>query len=35
MPDIKISLDAANGEGLTVLRVDGVVDTMTAAELEN
>jgi anti-sigma B factor antagonist len=34
MPDIKISLEAANGGGLSVLRVDGVVDTMTASELE-
>ena len=34
MPDIKISLDIANGEGLSVVRVDGVVDTMTASELE-
>lgn len=34
MPDIKISLEAALGEGLSILRVDGVVDTMTAAELE-
>ncbi len=34
MPDIKISLDHANGENLSVLRVDGVVDTMTASELE-
>ena len=34
MPDIKISLEAANGGGLSILRVDGVVDTMTAIELE-
>ena len=34
MQDIKISLEAANGEGLSILRVDGVVDTMTASELE-
>ncbi len=34
MPDIKISLEAANGGGLSILRVDGVVDTMTASELE-
>jgi anti-sigma B factor antagonist len=34
MPDIKISLDFSNGENLSVLRVDGVVDTLTAAELE-
>ncbi len=34
MQDIKISLDAANGERFSILRVDGVVDTMTASELE-
>lgn len=34
MPNIKISLSAPNGEALSILRVDGVVDTMTAAELE-
>jgi len=34
MQDIKISLDVANGEGLSIVRVDGVVDTMTASELE-
>ncbi len=34
MPDIKISLEATNGGGLSILRVDGVVDTMTASELE-
>ena len=34
MQDIKISLETANGEGLSILRVDGVVDTMTASELE-
>lgn len=34
MPDIRISLEAANGGGLSILRVDGVVDTMTASELE-
>ncbi|HLG93555.1 MAG TPA: STAS domain-containing protein [candidate division Zixibacteria bacterium] len=34
MQDIKISLEAAKAEGLSVLRVDGVVDTMTASELE-
>ena len=34
MPDIKISLEAVNGERLSLVRVDGVVDTMTASELE-
>jgi len=36
MDEIKISLDAtgANGE-ISVVRVDGVIDTMTASELEN
>ena len=34
MQDIKISLEAAKGEGFSILRVDGVVDTMTASELE-
>jgi anti-sigma B factor antagonist len=34
--DIKISLDASGGGQLpAVVRVDGVVDTMTAGELEN
>jgi anti-sigma B factor antagonist len=34
--DIKISLDASGGPQLpAVVRVDGVVDTMTAGELEN
>lgn len=36
MDDIKISLDASGGGQLpAVVRVDGVVDTMTAGELEN
>ncbi|MCI0406489.1 MAG: STAS domain-containing protein [candidate division Zixibacteria bacterium] len=34
MPDIKISLEAANSGEPSILRVDGVVDTMTASELE-
>lgn len=34
MPDIKISLDTDNGERLSIVRVDGVVDTLTASELE-
>jgi len=34
MREIKISLDHNNGDNLSVLRVDGVVDTMTATELE-
>jgi anti-sigma B factor antagonist len=34
MPDIKISLDQPSGENLSIVRVDGVVDTLTAAELE-
>jgi anti-sigma B factor antagonist len=35
MDDIKISLDAAGSDGeISVVRVDGVIDTMTASELE-
>lgn len=35
MDEIKISLDASGGSGaVAVVRVDGVVDTMTAGELE-
>jgi anti-sigma B factor antagonist len=35
MDEIKISLDAAGSEGeISVVRVDGVIDTMTASELE-
>ena len=36
MDEIRISLDASdNPGGVAVVRVDGVVDTMTAGELEN
>ena len=35
MSDIKISLDSAGESGsITIVRVDGVIDTMTATELE-
>jgi anti-sigma B factor antagonist len=35
MDEIKISLDAAGSEGeISIVRVDGVIDTMTASELE-
>jgi len=35
MENIKISLDASGSEGeISVVRVDGVIDTMTATELE-